>query len=366
MTQTRAGNPEARGHNCSLSDVCTTQHHHWTHTTCAYNGSLSNSLVEDWTGKTDPKERKKLQDRINQRISSQLSQYTRCPILLTDHLRYVLRLKGRRKKAGHWQREIDLQAPRAVENSAVNGPLAGENTPWPYSAYQLALSTHQPKSMDINSFTACEPDSERTEQFILHFSAWLHEEYLRGSPRADTLLSLVQFNMTRALVANAKILGITKRLMSRQARSRFASTGVETAFIDSLPPSLQPTIFQLTIPHHSWIDLIPVPEIRDNLLHLDVNSYDAAQLCRDMRGFQEVAGGRGGVAVWGQSWDPHGWEISPAFAQKWPWVVQRCERLLKSTNYWRGIRGEPPLQFGHDVSPSQDGPLRVEELEQVR
>ncbi|KAJ6082020.1 hypothetical protein N7499_006894 [Penicillium canescens] len=220
--------------------------------------------------------------------------------------------------------------------------------------------------MDINSFTACEPDSERTEQFILHFSAWLHEEYLRGSPRTETLLSLVQFNMTRALVANAKILGITKRLMSRQARSRFASTGVETAFIDSLPPSLQPTIFQLTIPHHPWIDLIPVPEIRDNLLHLDVNSYDAAQLCRDMRGFQEVAGGRGGVAVWGQSWDPHGWEISPAFAQKWPWVVQRSERLLKSTNYWRGTRGEPPLQFEHDVSSSQDDPLRVEELEQER
>ena len=190
----------------------------------------------------------------------------------------------------------------------------------------------------------------------------MHGEYLRGSPRTETLLSLVQFNMTRALVANAKTLGLTTRLMSRQARSHFASKGVETTFIDCLPLSLQPTIFQLTIPHHPWIDLLPVPELRDSLLRRGPNSFDAAELCRDMRGFQQVEGGRGGVAVWGQSWDPYGWEISPAFAQKWPWVVQGCQSLLESTNNWRSTRGEPPLRAWHDTSLDHDGPSRIQEV----
>lgn len=216
--------------------------------------------------------------------------------------------------------------------------------------------------MDIGSFTACEPDSERTEQFMIHFSTWMHGEYLRGSPRTETLLSLIQFNMTRALVANAKTLGFTTRLMSQQARSPFASTGVESTFIDSLPSSLQPTIFQLTIPHHPWIDLLPVPELRDNLLHRDPKSYDAAQLCRDMRGFQQVTDGRGGVTVWGPPWDPHCWEISPAFAQKYPWVVQGCQGLLVSTNHWRAIRNERPLRLWCDISLDQGDSLRAEEL----
>ncbi|KAJ5201025.1 hypothetical protein N7449_005828 [Penicillium cf. viridicatum] len=295
---------------------------------------------DDWSGKADPKERKRLQDRINQRICRQ------------------------RKKAEYWQRGYALQTPRTTANAVVvpYEPLSEDNFPWPHFGSHRAICSSQPKFLDISSFTACEPDSEWTEQFILYFSTWLCGEYFRGSPRIETLPSLVQFNTTRALVANAKTLGLTKRLMSRQARSHFASMGVETTLIDSLPPSLQPTIFQLTIPHHPWIDLLPVPELRDNILRRSADSYDAAQLCRDMRGFQQVAGGRGGVAVWGQSWDPHGWEISPEFAQKWPWVVQGCQSLLESTNYWRSTRGEPPLRVWHDTSLIHDGPSRIEDL----
>ncbi|KAJ6125617.1 hypothetical protein N7471_012934 [Penicillium samsonianum] len=300
---------------------------------------------DDWTGKADPKERKRLQDRINQRNLRQ------------------------RKKAGYSHPECDLHSPRDLSNAneVPYEPLGEQNILPPHHGHHLATCSCQPKFLNIDSFTACEPDSEKTEQFILGYSNWMHGEYLKGSPRAETLLSLVQFNMTRALVANAKTLGLTTRLMSRQARSHFASAGVETTFIDSLPPSLQPTIFQLTIPHHPWIDLLPVPELRDNLLHRSPDLYDAAQLCRDMRGFQQVTGGRGGVAVWGQSWDPHGWEISPAFAQKWPWVVQNCHSLLESTNHWRRTRGEAPLRVWHDTSITQNGPSRVQEaVEQER
>lgn len=236
------------------------------------------------------------------------------------------------------------------------------NSAFSYSNSQLIRPTRRPKTIDMETFTACKPDSEQTENFILDYSAWIHKEHLKGSPRAESLLSLVQFNTTRALVANANILGITTRLMSRQARSRFAHSGVETEIIDSLPFSLRPTIFQITIPHHPWIDLIPVPELRNRLLHLDVNSYDAAELCRDMRGFQRVIDGRGGITVWGEPWDPEGWEVSPAFAQKWSRIIQNCDCLLKSTNHWRGIRGEPALRFGDDESVSHNTLARHQAL----
>jgi hypothetical protein len=269
---------------------------------------------------------------------------------------------GQRKKAGYWHREISLQDPKAGAKArlASQGLLEGQDSSWQYFAGHI-LATRPPKSMDISSFTACEPDSERTEQFMLHFSTWMHREYLRCSPRTENLLSLIQFNMTRSLVANAKILGFTTRLMARQARSPLASTGVDSKFIDSLPPSLQPTIFQLTIPHHPWIDLLPVPELRNNLLSQDPKTYDAVQLCRDMRGFQQVTDGKGGVAIWGQPWDPQCWEVSPAFAQKWPWVVQGCQGLLASTNHWRAIRDEQPLDLWRDNSLGQGDLCRAEE-----
>jgi hypothetical protein len=128
--------------------------------------------------------------------------------------------------------------------------------------------------------------------------------------------------VTRALVVNARILGLNTQSMSRESRSLLTSTSVAGTVPDCLPPSLKPTSLQLVIPHHPWVDLLPVAEMRDNLLRRDENSYDAARLCRDMRGFQEVKDGRGGVTVWGEPWDPCGWEITEAFARKWPWVIQ--------------------------------------------
>jgi hypothetical protein len=64
-----------------------------------------------------------------------------------------------------------------------------------------------------------------------------------------------------------------------------------------------------------------------------------------MRGFQAVGSGHGGVIVWGDPWDPEGWEVTKAFAQKWPWVIRGNRSLLQSSNYWRAKRHEPALHF---------------------
>ncbi|GAT24700.1 similar to An14g03300 [Aspergillus luchuensis] len=82
-----------------------------------------------------------------------------------------------------------------------------------------------------------------------------------------------------------------------------------------LPPALQPTEIQRTVPHHPWLDLIPISKMRDNLSLME-NLMDDGQLCRDMCGYhsQVLRAGRGcqtgigetGVIVWKDPWDPAG------------------------------------------------------------
>jgi hypothetical protein len=198
----------------------------------------------------------------------------------------------------------------------------------------------------LRSFTACRADCDETAHFIFQFSAWAHREYLRGFPEADMLLNLIQFNTTRALVIIAKTMGVGEESMVPGARSRLPITGINAATLDLLPPGLQPTHLQLSVSHHPWVDIIPIAGIRDNILLRDEALYDKAELCRDLRGFQQVAHGHGGMNTWKDPWDPDGWEFSEAFAIKWPWVIKECHELLESTNHWRRMRNEPPLGIG--------------------
>ncbi|KAB2573248.1 hypothetical protein DBV05_g8071 [Lasiodiplodia theobromae] len=240
-----------------------------------------------------------------------------------------------------------------------------------YNAQQgVMVAAPQALPLHITSFTACEPDSERTEQFMQQFAADAHralDHHLRlqqqqqqggssspSSPRADLLLSLVRFNTTRAIVLNARAMGITAALMmAPESRSLLPSlpttTAAEGAAADLssaasvlpllLPPSLRPTALQLSVSHHPWVDVLPLPELRDNLLRRDESTYDKKELCRDLRGFQAVEDGRyGGMVVWGEAWDPRGWEVTDAFAEKWPWVVEGCHALWESTAHWRAVR----------------------------
>lgn len=223
-----------------------------------------------------------------------------------------------------------------------------DRTPNQYRSLRTSLSKTEPATqqlLDLNTFTACESDSEHTEWFIAQFTANTHRELLHGAPRADLLLSLVQFNTTRALVMNARIMGVTSEFMVPDARSRLACKGIDVPLHSLLPLSLKPTYLQFMETHHPWIDILPFPEVRDNLMRRDERSYDKKELCRDLRGFQAVNDGYGGIIVWRDPWDPKGWEVTQTFAKKWPWVVKDCHELLVSTNHWRMIRGEPEIIF---------------------
>jgi hypothetical protein len=152
------------------------------------------------------------------------------------------------------------------------------------------------------------------------------------------------------MAANAAALGLTMESLRHDIPSPFCVSG---ALPKALPPALQPTTTQRTVPHHPWIDLCPSPSIRDAMLRLQ-GSYSEDELCHDLFGAEQ---GTAGLLVWGEAWDPEAYEISEYVLWKYGRLFQGCEDLLRSTNRWRKMRGERLLR-GEDFNGS-----RVTELE---
>ena len=165
-----------------------------------------------------------------------------------------------------------------------------------------------------------------------------------GSPKTDHLLVLVKFNVFRAMMSNGSDLGYEPgKSMDDEALSPFSDPS-KSAMALPIPASLQPTKLQRQIVHHPWIDTIPIPGMRDNLLRAG-DSYDDAELCADLVGLYNVSNGRTGMIIWGEPWDHNSWEMTEDFIRRWGWTVRGCQQLLRATNYWRQRRGEKPLHF---------------------
>lgn len=188
----------------------------------------------------------------------------------------------------------------------------------------------------------CHLDLVETDKAILEFEKWAESRSFT-SPNTDILLVLVEFNVFRALVSNGRVLGISVHdNLDDDALSPFADHNY--SHITTVPIALRPTKLQRDLPHHPWIDLLPIPAMRDNLLRAG-DTYDDVRVCADFVGFGSTSSSRTGVIIWGEPWDPAGWEVTSEFLKNWGWTLQGCNQLLQATNYWRGLRGEKPLEL---------------------
>ena len=114
---------------------------------------------------------------------------------------------------------------------------------------------------------------------------------------------------------------------------------------DTAPVSLRPTQLQKTISHETWVDILPYPAMRDNIL-INQDNMDVDALCEDFvggmdEGVSEIESR--GLILWGDPWREDGWEISEGFARKWSFLLKGCVGLLEATNKWREERGEERL-----------------------
>ncbi|KAB5530389.1 hypothetical protein GE09DRAFT_1041313 [Coniochaeta sp. 2T2.1] len=267
---------------------------------------LSNP-AEDWTGRTNPALRRKLQNRLNQRA-------------------------WRRRQAAQLKLKSNEKPPFLnLRPEAEGASQDGTGTP----------EDLEPWSSAHASF--CEMGAVGAAQILEHLDKIARQGLMLGSPRTDMLLTVIRFNIFRALIENMHSLGFNLDWLEHDALSPFChlKDAAQSGMLPS-PVSLSPTLLQRTVEHHPWIDLFPLPQMRDNILRTGV-SYDDGPLCQVLVDDRRCLGAWSGLIVWGDPWDTYSWEVSEEFARDWFWVIRGCWELFKSTNVWRTRRGERKL-----------------------
>jgi hypothetical protein len=158
------------------------------------------------------------------------------------------------------------------------------------------------------------------------------------------LITLVQYNVLRATLANLAILSLMDKI-PLECRAALSIPPLPVKPPTTIPSSLQQTFLQQSTPHNYWIRSVPFPAMRDNLI-LNSGQYNEDELCCDLvgglyEGLNDVEGR--GIMVWGEPWSPDSWEASDGFVRKWGFLLQGCGDLIQATNQWRESRGEERL-----------------------
>jgi len=326
--------------------------------------------------------RKRLQNRVNQRASSaysiidfiQKTEMTRPHELVS----YVL---------SEWTDELLLTGSRKLEAETASNIKTK-----PRGQYQIdrwRLDEHQAVPPSATQTATLDPSNNALTTAVQDM---LEVDTSSGGsatwfplPVDHLLLHLIKYNVFRGLYENKAILEhltVQYRTADNQtegfrSHTIFPSYSVIMPLVSTLCRStgccsLTPTPLQMTVVHSTWINLIPFPKMRENLIKWEF-AFDHSDLVKDLVGdlinlkifrsassspkpalateqkVMEVGDAQTGLIVWGESYRADAWEATPGFLQKWAWAVADCQELIDSTNHWRLTRGEEQLRLSGSV-----------------
>ncbi|KAK1656700.1 hypothetical protein BDP55DRAFT_688218 [Colletotrichum godetiae] len=276
--------------------------------------------IDDWTGVTCTLERRRRQNRLNQRTRRKNKRvFPNPPPILGDYLTHTAAEATDDDSSLVRQTQEDEESDTRVNMVLLKG-------------YLLL------------------PTSEKRTEFQ-RFMQKAYEDYHHGAPKLEHLQLLVRLNVLGAIAHNAVLLQFRfKGLCRPDLVSPLNLQGTDIPAMSLLsqpcPNGLRPTTLQVTVMHHPWIDLIPSPQFRENVLRaMTAGLLESKELGLDLLNVDNILSDSPSFIIWGESWDLRGWEASLSFWRKWGWLMEGCPVLLEATNFWRQKRGEAKISF---------------------
>jgi hypothetical protein len=164
----------------------------------------------------------------------------------------------------------------------------------------------------------------------------------------DELAQLINRNFMQAVSANAQRLGLSTTAL----RAGTATSTPRLRNAANLPPTLKPVEVQHQLPHDPLIDTIPHSRLRFNILRaIATGNLDASRFSASLRrsgaviNVQDEAR-RSGLIVWNFPEQLASWELSEGFVMVFGFLLEGCEDFIAATNVWRSRRGERSLVVG--------------------
>ncbi|PWY94684.1 hypothetical protein BO94DRAFT_553573 [Aspergillus sclerotioniger CBS 115572] len=305
-------------------------------------------------GVDEKRQRKKLQNRKNQR--------------------------ARRLRIKKEQHEEPDRRPYNVHRWRLEEYEAPHSTSWKlYSSQPSPQETHGDEKHIEHHIPSSLSSSTTTTPSKTHIITSQQEDPKLPFP-ADNLLHLIYYNVFWGFFQNKVLLSqLTMSLIPGPQPIQIVHQGnlfplynVIIPTTPNIPNCLVPTQSQENFIHCSWIDFIPFPRIRENLITWEAN-FDHAEFVEDLIGClvdgmtfpapssdldpaatgsmvltggedDEITAARKGLIIWGEPHRAESWEATPGFLRKWSWAVEGCDELIEFSNRWRVSRGEEPMR----------------------
>ncbi|KAJ4299745.1 hypothetical protein N0V90_004991 [Kalmusia sp. IMI 367209] len=316
---------------------------------------------DDWTGIASAKERRKLQNKLHQRAwrrrKIQESIRANTPYSIpTPHV------EDARLDAAFAAASAIIPQPKNSGPQHLHLLPARPSTTTPVTSLDLHPSVPtKPFTLQTLKDLHVRTRSPRKAQLIPPVISYINPS--SSTPHVSAypsfhfplapdhyLITLIQYNVLRAVMTNFLLVNLD---LPPECQNAFRIPLLHHP-PSSPPPTFAPTSVQRSIRHEAWIDSVPCPRFRDNLIHASTDAggrFDDEDLCDDVcgglyEGFDECE--TRGLLVWGDPWLVESWEISPGFAAKWGMLLRGCGEMMVYTNRWREARGEEPIALEID------------------
>ncbi|PNP78964.1 hypothetical protein FNYG_07829 [Fusarium nygamai] len=183
----------------------------------------------------------------------------------------------------------------------------------------------------------------------------LYMNMLQFSPAAiftSCLTNALSLGLDPSVIANCSVEHISpfyqpnlSSTLNHAALIQAGSTILSTFNNTSIPVHLRPTMAQILIPHHTSLDLIPIPFLRERAIMLSAampHVFNNWELKLDIYE-------RGGLTIWrlkGENvrdtyppWDMKSWEAAPWFLKKWCMLMGReYDKMNEQSIGWQVVR----------------------------